>query len=219
MEDFFLGVYKDASTLQIVLETIASVLGISSVFFSLKRNIWVYPTGIISTFIYIFLLFQWGLYGETLINVYYTIMSVYGWILWSRKTQSDNLHVQVEWATPKEYFISSLLFLGSFAFILLIYYFRPYIDAIGSSAKEIKLSADYTWVDYIDALMTAIFLVGMWMMAKRKVDNWIFWIIGDAIAVFLFTYKGYGITAVQYVVFTILAIIAFFEWKKSVSNE
>lgn len=92
---YLLDPYQTYTLSQIMVESIAALFGIVSVFFSLKRNIWVFPTGIISTFLYTFLLFNWGLYGETLINVYYTLMSIYGWLLWHKQTQVDRVHVHV----------------------------------------------------------------------------------------------------------------------------
>ena len=72
----------------------------------------------------------------------------------------------------------------------------------------------FVWTDWVDAFTTAIFLVGMWLMARRKIENWLFWIIGDAISIPLYTYKGFLFTALQYAIFTLIAILAYIEWKK-----
>lgn len=200
---------------QIGLEIIASILGILSVVFSKNRNIWVYPTGIISTSIYIYLLFNWGLYGDMLINLYYTVMSVYGWILWRKAVESDHIHVRVLKMDKKEYLIGSILFILSTILVLTIYYFRPVIQNGFDLSYLSDIGFHYTRIDYIDTFLTAIFLVGMWLMARRKIENWIFWILGDFIAIGLFLEKGYAITAFQYLIFTILAILAYFEWKKN----
>ncbi len=210
--------YKTYAGWQIVLEIIAAILGIASVFFSMKRNIWVYPTGIVSTAIYIYLLFNWGLYGDMLINVYYTIMSVYGWILWGKATEADHVHVPILRMNKKEIIIGSFLFVFSILIVLTIYYYRPVIQNSFDLAHLKEVGFHYTRIDYIDAVLTAIFLIGMWLMARRKIENWIFWIIGDFIAIGLFLEKGYAITAFQYFIFTILAINAYFEWKKTLSN-
>ena len=216
--NYLIEPYKTYVGWQILLEVIAAILGIASVFFSLKRNIWVYPTGIISTGIYIYLLFNWGLYGDMLINVYYTVMSVYGWILWRKATEEDHIHVPVLRMNKKEYFIGSLLFVFSILIVLTIYYYRPVIQKGFDLAHLKDIGFHYSKIDYIDAVLTAIFLIGMWLMARRKLENWIFWIIGDFIAIGLFLEKGYTITAIQYVIFTVLAIIAYFEWRKSLAR-
>lgn len=217
--NYLIEPYKTYETWQIVLEIFAAILGIASVYFSMKRNIWVYPTGIISTAVYIYLLFNWGLYGDMLINVYYTIMSVYGWILWQKAVEPDHVHVPVLRMNKKEYGIGSILFVLSILIVLTIYYYRPVIQN-GFDLSHLKdVGFHYTNIDYIDALLTAIFLVGMWLMARRKIENWIFWIVGDFIAIGLFLEKGYAITAFQYLIFTILAINAYFLWKKQIQKE
>jgi len=213
--EYIINPYAGYTTTQIVLEVIATFFGILSVIFSKNRNILVYPTGIISTFLYIYLYFTWGLYGETLINLYYTSMSIYGWILWNNKTEDDNLHVEVEWATKQEYLKSIGLFLGTFIFIMVLYHFRPIIDGNISINEINSLSWNYTFIDFIDAALAGIFLIGMWMMAKRKVDSWIFWIIGDFLMIPLLLYKGYAITSTQYLILKILAIYGLKEWKNS----
>ena len=215
--NYIISPYREYSTIQITLEVIATFFGIVSVFFSKNRNILVYPTGIISTFLYIYLFFNWGLYGETLINLYYTSMSIYGWILWNKKTEDDNIHVEVEKATKQDYIKSVGLFIATFIFIIVLYHFRPIIDgAIPISAMK-SLTWNYTIIDFIDASLTGIFLIGMWMMAKRYVESWIFWIIGDLVMVPLLLYKGYAISSFQYLFLTILAIQGLLEWKKSYS--
>lgn len=213
---FLTDPYQDYSNTQIILEVTASLFGILSVFFSKNRNILVYPTGIISTFLYIYLFFSWGLYGETLINFYYTGMSIYGWILWHKKTEDDNIHVQVEWATKKDYLSATFLFVLTVLFILFVYHFRPIINDLSNNVGVESLGWNYTGIDFVDAILTGIFLIGMWFMAKRKVDNWIFWIIGDFIMVPLLIYKGYGISAFQYLIFTFLAIDGYLQWIKHV---
>lgn len=218
MNDFIsyiISPYKEYSTFQISLEIIATLFGIISVFFSKNRNILVYPTGIISTFLYIYLFFNWGLYGETLINLYYTSMSIYGWILWNKKTEEDNIHVEVEWATKYDYLKSIALFVATFIFIIILYHFRPIIDQAVPLKEINSLTWNYTIVDFIDASLTGIFLIGMWLMAKRKIDSWIFWIIGDLVMVPLLLYKGYAISSFQYLFLTILAILGYIEWKKN----
>jgi nicotinamide mononucleotide transporter len=205
--------YKTYETWQIWLEAIATVLGISSVIFSMLRNIWVYPTGIISTAIYVYILFVFGLLGDCMINVYYTIMSIYGWILWS-KSSEDKIHVEVSWATKKEWRWGILLFILSIGFVTLVYYFKPFIDnQFSMSGIDLGLY-HLDWANWTDVFTTSIFLVGMWFMAKQRIENWIFWILGDLICIPMFIYKELYITSFQYFVFTILASVGFYLWMK-----
>ena len=216
--DLFLKPYATYETYQIVLEVIATLFGLLSVFFSIKKNIWVYPTGIISTVLYVYILFKFGLLGDMMINFYYTVMSIYGWFLWS-KSSDDHIHVEVSWANKKEWIFASLLFVISLFLVTLVYYYKPFIDNHFSMNKVELGLYHLDWANWLDVFVTAIFLVGMWLMAKRKIENWIFWIVGDIICVPMMIYKGLGITSIQYFVFTGMAIIGYFEWKNSIKNK
>lgn len=211
--DLFLKPYESYETYQILIEAIAAIFGILSVFFSVRKNIWVYPTGIISTVLYVYILFVFGLLGDMMINFYYTVMSIYGWILWS-KSSEDHIHVEVSWATKKEWIISTVLFVVSLLLVTVVYYFKPYIDN-HFSMDQVSLGLYHLdWANWLDVFTTAIFLVGMWLMAKRKIENWIFWIVGDLIVIPMMIYKGLGITSLQYLIFTALAVKGYLEWKK-----
>ena len=211
--DLFLKPYDSYETYQIFLEAIATIFGLLSVYFSIRKNIWVYPTGIISTVLYVYILFKFGLLGDMMINFYYSVMSIYGWILWS-KSSEDHIHVEVSWATKKEWFLSRSLFFLSLILVTIVYYYKPFIDNHFSMINVQLGLYHLDWANWLDIFTTAIFLVGMWLMAKRKVENWIFWIIGDLICIPMMIYKGLGITSLQYLAFTAMAIIGYFEWKK-----
>lgn len=212
--DLFIKPYESYNTLQIILEASGAVLGTLSVYFSIKKNIWVYPTGIVSTMIYVYILFNFGLLGDCLINVYYTIMSIYGWILWAKNSE-DHIHVEVTWAAGKEWIYASILFILSLALVTLIYYYKPYIDNQFSMEGTSLGLYHLDWANWMDVFTTSIFLVGMWFMAKQRIESWIFWIIGDLICIPMMIFKGLGITSVQYLVFTIMAISGYVNWKKS----
>ncbi|MDB4204291.1 nicotinamide riboside transporter PnuC [Polaribacter sp.] len=191
--------YKTYSTLDITLEIVAVIFGFLSVWFSKQNKIWVFPTGMISTLIFVYLLFKWELLGDMLINGYYFIMSIYGWYIWTRKV--DKTHVnQISTTTFKEKKKSIALFISALLFVFIIYQ---------------KFDKWTSWVAYIDTITTAIFFVGMWLMAKRKIENWIFWIVGDLISVPLYLYKGFTFTSFQYFGFTFIAIFGYLAWKKN----
>lgn len=215
--DLFLKPYESYTTFQILLEAVAVIFGILSVYFSVKKNIWVYPTGIISTGIFVYILFVFGLLGDMMINFYYTVMSIYGWILWS-KSSTDHIHVEVSWAKKKEWIFATFLFILSISLVTIVYYYKPAIDNHFDFSTA-KLGLDHLdWANWLDIFTSAIFLVGMWFMAKRRIENWIFWIIGDLISIPMYIYKGLGITSAQYLVFTIMAIIGLIEWKKNLKT-
>lgn len=197
--NFLFEQYKTYETLDIVLEIIAVFFGFLSVWFSKQNKIWVFPTGMISTSIFVYLLLKWGLLGDMMINIYYFVMSVYGWYIWTRKV--DETHVTpISTTTLKEKKTAFLIFIATLVFVYVVY---NYFDKWTS------------WVAYVDTITTAIFFVGMWLMAKRKLENWLFWIIGDLISVPLYLYKGLTFTSFQYFGFTFIAIFGYLAWKKN----
>ncbi|MCW8980653.1 MULTISPECIES: nicotinamide riboside transporter PnuC [Altibacter] len=200
--EFLFGQYSDYAPIDIVLEIIAVVFGFLSVWFSKENKIWVFPTGMISTAIFVYLLFKWSLLGDMMINGYYFIMSVYGWYIWTRKI--DPLHVTpISETTSQEKQYSLLIFLATLVFVYLVY---------------TAFDKWNHWTAYVDTLTTAIFFVGMWLMAKRKIENWIYWIVGDIISVPLYFYKGFTFTSFQYLIFTIIAIYGYLAWKKHLNK-
>lgn len=214
---FFIKPYENTSNFHIFLEFFASIFGVLSVIFSIKKKIWVYPFGIISTIIYIYLLFIAGLLGDCIINFYYTIMSIYGWILWKKNKDTHN-EIIISFTNKKQWIFCLILFIVSSIFITIIYYFKPYIDN-HFSTQGVDLGFHHLdWANVIDILTTALFLIGMWLMAKRKIENWIFWIIGDLISIPMYFHKGLGITSLQYLIFTIMAIIGYLKWRKTIKN-
>ena len=209
--------YKDTPIHLLTIELLGVVFGLLSVLFSKKRNIWVYPTGIISTVLFVYLLWVGRLFGDMLINAYYTVMSVYGWVLWAKHSQ-DSVHVEISQMSASDTKNTLWLALLSWLFVMFVYYFKPYINN-DFSMEGITLGlAHFIWTDWVDATTTAIFLVGMWLMARRKIENWLFWIVGDAISIPLYTYKGFLFTALQYTIFTLIAVLAYIEWKKILYN-
>jgi len=200
---FFFEQYAAYETIDIVLEITAVVFGFLSVWFSKQNKIWVFPTGMISTSIFVYLLLKWGLLGDMIINGYNFIMSVYGWYVWTRKID-DTQVTQISKINFKEKKISVAIFFATLLFVFVIY-------------KTFDKWSD--WVAYVDTITTAIFFVGMWLMAKRKIENWIFWIIGDIISVPLYLYKGFTFTSFQYLGFTFIAIFGYLAWKKNLNKQ
>lgn len=209
----FIQPYKSYEPYQIILELAAGIFGILSIFFSIRKNIWVYPTGIISTTIYVYILFVFGLLGDGLINVYLAVMSVYGWIIWSKNT-TDHVHIQPSWTKKKEWQYATILFVISFILVTVIYYYKPYMDnhflMKGANLGLYHLD----WANWLDITVTSLLVVGMWLMAKRRIENWIFLMIADVISIPMYIYKGLGITSAQYLVFTVMAVIGYLQWKK-----
>ncbi|MDG1830504.1 MAG: nicotinamide riboside transporter PnuC [Flavobacteriaceae bacterium] len=189
--------YSEYETLDIILEITGVVFGLLSVWFSKNNNILVFPTGMISTSIFVYLLYKWILLGDMMINGYYFIVSIYGWYIWTRK--QNNVVTPISTLNYNEKKISIFIFVFSIIFVYLVYVYFDKWDSFTA---------------YIDNFTTAIFFVGMWLMAKRKIESWIFWIIGDVISIPLYFYKGLTFTSLQYLIFTFIAIAGYYSWKK-----
>ena len=198
--EFFFGQYANYETIDVVLEITAVIFGFLSVWFSKQNSILVFPTGMISTIIFVYLLMKWELLGDMMINAYYFIMSVYGWFIWTRKV--DDTHVTpISKTTFSEKKASLAIFLGTLIFVYIVY--RAF-------------NKWTSWVAYVDTITTAIFFVGMWLMARRKIENWILWIVGDIISVPLYYYKGFTFTSFQYLGFTIIAVFGYLAWERNI---
>ena len=189
--------YSQYSNTDISLEIIAVFFGFLSVWFSKNNNILVFPTGMINTSIFVYLLLKWSLLGDMIINAYYFIMSIYGWYFWLKGT--NNTVSPISKVSNTDIRIVVLLFISSSVFVSLVYTFFDKWETI---------------VSYIDILTTAIFFAAMWLMAKRKVESWIFWIVGNIISVPLYLHKGLAFTSIQYFIFTVIAIAGYIKWKE-----
>lgn len=201
ISDFFLEPYRTATTFNIILEILAVFFGIASVWFAKKESIWVYPTGIISTAIYVYICYEFSLYGDLIINIYYTMMSIYGWYMWTRLIKGD--HIEITKSTKTDLFKALVIFLITALFVVLVYLYFDRFDRI---------------TDYFDTFTTGIFFAAMWMMANKKIEHWLLWIGGNIISIPLYFIKGLGFSGIQFSVFLILAILGYIEWKKNLNN-
>jgi nicotinamide mononucleotide transporter len=198
MIDFLFEPYKAYPIYQILLELFAVIAGIVSVWFAKKNNILVYPIGLISTIIYVFLLYKWDLIGDMIINFYYSIVSIIGWMMWSN-VKKNEIGKAISLAQKNDYIFFIFFFIFTIVLIMVIY---------------IIFDKFNTWYSYIDTLTSGLFFVAMWAMAKRKLEHWIFWIVGNIISIPLYFIKGYTLTSIQYLFFLILAINGYLSWKK-----
>ena len=200
--DWFFAQYAEVPTYLIVLELIGVFFGFLSVWFSKQDNILVYPTGIISTAIFVYILAVYGLLGDMMINAYYFAMSIYGWYIWTRKVTPTQT-TPITKATKNDYTNSLGIFLSTMLLIYIIYYVFEKFEG---------------WVSYIDILTTGLFFVGMWMLAKKKLENWLFLLMGNVISVPLYFYKGLTLSSFLYVIFVIISIFGYLAWKNILNN-
>lgn len=183
-------------------ELIAVIFGFLSVWYARNENILVFPTGIINVGIFIYICAQYKLYADMGINIYYLIISIYGWIMWSRKTE-NNKPLLV---------ISKNSCVGNITGIVMALVFTSiiYFVLINYTDSDVPL-----W----DSLTTGIFIVSMILMARKKIEHWLGWIVGNIISIPLYLYKGLAFTSFQYLIFTILAISGYINWKKSIRRD
>ncbi|MBP6827322.1 MAG: nicotinamide mononucleotide transporter [Saprospiraceae bacterium] len=178
------------------LEFIAVVFGIASVIYSRQENIRVYPTGIVNTTIYIYLSLIAGLYAEAGVNFYYTVMSIVGWVMWAGKKEGKTvLHISRstlrEWSFALGFF--ALCWLG------LWWVLKTFTNSTVPLADGFASAAAYT---------------GMWLMARKKLENWLWWIITNVASIPLYFIKGFVFTSFQYLVFLVLAVMGYVEWRR-----
>lgn len=195
-EEFIFGMQQTS-----LLEVIAVFAGIVSVWYSRVENILVYPIGLINTIIYIYLSFKGHLLGEASVNFYYTIMSIYGWIVWSQKDKQHHIVLQISSSGKKEW-VQHLLFFA--IFYLIIFFSLTYLKTVFAEGA----------IPWADALASASAYTGMWLMTRKKVESWIWWIITNIASIPLYFVKGYVFTSVYYFVLLIMAIFGLIVWMK-----
>ena len=226
--DFFLEPYQQVATINIVLEFIAAILGIASVFYAKKESILVYPIGIISTGLYVYLLSQWALYGDLIINIYYTLMSIYGWYMWTRISKKSHESLKISRTNYLDNIKAFAIFVITAIFVIVVYRYYNimpdlnFTDSIHYAFQKISAGSLIEFrkaTPYLDTLTTAAAFVAMWLMANKKIENWIFWIITNIVSIPLYFVKGYGFTGIQYTIFFVLAFLGYKEWKKNLNKQ
>ncbi|WP_375325653.1 nicotinamide riboside transporter PnuC [Flagellimonas sp. GZD32] len=201
--DFFIGPYEDRELSLIILEATAFFFGIASVVYAKREDILVYPTGLVATVITTYIFLMDDLYGDMMMNFYYSIMSIYGWWNWARRKDNREWVVQINRTNTKEKWIG----FGFFILTMMVTYgvYKIFGAEIGPT-------------NYVDIFTSGIFFTAMWYMATKKLENWTLWILGDLITVPLYAYRGWGMFSLQYLIFTILAIQGYLAWKKNLVN-
>jgi nicotinamide mononucleotide transporter len=187
-------------------EYLAVFAGIASVWYSRKENVLVYPTGLLNTIIYIFISFDGKLLGEATVNFYYTIMSIIGWYMWTKKDvkQENVLHITL--STKKEWLYQLFFFL---LFYAVIFYALTYFKQTFSNGI----------IPWADAFASATAFTGMWLMTKKKVESWYWWLATNIASIPLYFIKHYVFTSVYYVILFVMAIFGLISWLKKVKAQ
>lgn len=187
------------------LEYVAVFSGIISVWFSRKENILVYPTGLINTIFYVYLSFKGSLFGEAGVNFYYTVMSIYGWILWSKKDARQQHIVHITSSDKKWWQYQLVFFTIVYAviFFLLTYLKRDFAPGA---------------IPWADAFASATAFTGMWLMTKKKVESWYWWIATNIASIPLYFVKHYVFTSVYYLVLLVMAVFGLIAWREKIKK-
>jgi nicotinamide mononucleotide transporter len=201
MAEHFIASFLDNIRNTGFLEYIAVVFGIGSVWYSRKENILVYPVGLVNTIIYVYLSIKGHLIGEASVNLYYTIVSIYGWIIWAKKDQQHRPVLKITNSSSKEW-LQQLAFFGGFylvIFLCLSFLKNNFLPGV---------------LPVADAFASATAFTGMWQMARKKVESWYWWIATNIASIPLYYVKGYAFTSVYYLILLVLAFSGLAEWKR-----
>ena len=186
-------------------EYVAVFAGIASVWYSRAENILVYPVGLINTIIYIYISAEGHLLGEATVNLYYTIMSILGWYMWSRKDQRKKIVLHITYSDKKDWMqqIAFFLFFYISIFMALTYFKSAFFEGV---------------IPWADALASATAFTGMWLMTKKKVESWYWWIATNIASIPLYFVKHYVFTSVYYIILLVMAVFGLIAWRKNVAK-
>lgn len=195
----FLQQFTEGMKATTALEYIAVFAGIASVWFSRKENILVYPVGLINTIIYVYLSAKGHLFGEVSVNVYYTIMSLYGWYLWLKKDQEQHPALHITFS-DKRWWLYQIVFFCSFYTVL--YFSLSYLQQNFAPGA----------IPWADAFASATAFTGMWLMTKKKVESWYWWIATNITSIPLYFVKQYVFTSLYYLILLVMAVFGLITW-------
>jgi len=178
-----------------ITELFGSLFGIIGVWLTVKKNSWCFPTGIVNVGLYGVLFFRERLYADAILQVFYLVLLVYGWIQWNKTVQQKEFSATM--IEKPFWLVLAIICIGSTILIGTI--FKTYTDAS---------------LPYLDSLLTSMSFIAQWMVAKKKLENWLVWIVADIVYIGMYAYKNLYLTAGLYFIFILLAIRGYQEWKK-----
>lgn len=186
------------SQYQYHIEVIGAILGFIYIFFSIKKSLWLWPLGLLASIFYIFVYLFSKLYAEMALQMYYVVVSIYGWLHWIFAKNVNKEELPVSKLNLKNLFIYTF---ASIIIELVIYLIlKNFTDSP---------------IPFWDSLVTTLSIIGTWMLAKKILENWIIWIVADALCIVIYIYKDLYPTAVLFLVYTFMAVIGYKNWKKA----
>ncbi len=182
-------------------EAIAVVAGIASVYLEQQEKIWLYPIGLINTILYVYLSIEAHLFGEASVNIFYTIISIYGWLLWTKRNKAKQPTLQITFSTAREWLYQLLFFAGCYG-------------AIFAALTAMKHSFAPGAIPWADAFAAAAAYTGMVLLARKKVESWYWWIATNTASIPLYLVKGYAFSSVQFLVFSAMSVVGLIAWHR-----
>ena len=187
-------------------EVIAVLTGILSVWLTRKENVILYPVGICSVSIWIYLCWIGDLFGQSIINLFFLLMNLYGWYNWQLKDDSQKLKIQIKNNNNSENLmvIIASIILSAIVFVVIIQF-----------QKE---DASLFYV-ILESIITGLNFAAMWLMAWKRIEHWYLWIIGDIMCIPLFVFKNYTLGVIQFAIFIVIAYQGLKDWKIKLQND
>lgn len=182
------------------IELIGFVAAVLYLCFSVRQHIFLWPFGIITSLVYTFLFYQQKIYGYAGLNAYYVVISIYGWLQWNRlskQARDEGKESDVPTHSSSNLII---MLIGLTLWIIMYWLLKYYTDSP---------------IPVGDSFTTAFSIVATWMLAKKYIEHWLFWIVIDLTAFGLYVFQDLYLTSMLYLIYTIMAIVGYREWKKS----
>lgn len=185
------------------IEVLGAILGLLYIFFSIRQHIFTWPTGLFTSLLYTVVFFQSGFYADMGLQVYYVAISIYGWYYWLKGDKNEDQKQQVPVISmPRQLILKSILATAAI-YVFLLFILIRYTDST---------------VPIMDSLTTALSITATWMLAKKYIEHWLIWIFVDLVSTGLYIYKELWPTVILFLVYTIMAVLGYFEWKKTLKN-
>jgi len=180
-----------------IIEIIGTIAGLIFLYLEIKQNKWLWPVGLLTSVMYIYVFFIAKLYADMSLQFYYVFISIYGWIIWSYGSNQSKKELPVTHLSRK-------LFLILFGVSMAIYVFISYVLVNFTDGS----------VPYWDAFTTALSIVATWMLARKILEQWLVWVVVNSVSLGLYIYKGLYPTSILFFFYTVLAVIGYLQWKK-----
>jgi nicotinamide mononucleotide transporter len=181
------------------VELLGSLSGLLYIYFSIRQSILLWPIGLITSVAYILVFFQSTLYADMGLQIYYVIISIYGWFHWLKGKNKSNKSKQIKIITLN-YFQWFMIFVSMALLTFCLYFPLKYFTNASNPL--------------CDGFVSAGSIVATWMLAKKMLEQWLIWIVIDGTSIALFIYKNLYLTALLFIVYTILALIGYIKWRR-----